>query len=558
MSAEPASRTTDPSLADVLAAVQIATLPARRRQEVASAVRTIARVLEKPLERIPASPRLLAVRLSEIAPRAFGISTRRWNNVRALARAALALVQPVSPGRQRNVLSPAWKVLADRLETRSVGISLSRLLRFCSARDIDPATVCQGTFDEFRLFLSDTLLKDPDRVFLLTARAWRAAQAAVENWPRLRVAVPDRRNNWTLDWGSFPASLRQDFDVWRNRLAGQDLLDEMPFRPVRRTTLAIREWQVRAFASALVRRGRNPATICALSDLVEIETLKEGLRYFLDRSGNKPTASIANLAAALKAIARHHVHLEPAQLDRLTAIVRRLAPDRRGLTEVNRARLRQLDDIDNVRALLRLPSTLMRIALRNSDRLRGARQAQVAVAIEILLVAPMRLGNLARLDVDRHLVRPGRGEALHIVIDREEVKNRVSVEYPLPKESVRLLERYLHGFRPQLAPAFSTALFPGRGGRPKKKQWLGEQISRTIRDHTGLRANPHLFRHITGKLYLDRNPGAYEVVRRVLGHRSSTTTNSYYTGLETAAAVRHFDHEILKLRGDDLPSTPKP
>jgi integrase len=59
--------------------------------------------------------------------------------------------------------------------------------------------------------------------------------------------------------------------------------------------------------------------------------------------------------------------------------------------------------------------------------------------------------------------------------------------------------------------------------------------------------NTHLFRHATAKIYLDANPGGYEVVRRVLGHRSSDTTSRYYTGLETAAAVRHFDDTILKL-----------
>ena len=63
MSPETPSRTAvaaDLSLADVLAALQDATLPARRRQEMRSALRTIARVLDKPLERIPANPRLRA------------------------------------------------------------------------------------------------------------------------------------------------------------------------------------------------------------------------------------------------------------------------------------------------------------------------------------------------------------------------------------------------------------------------------------------------------------------------------------------------------------------
>jgi integrase len=62
--------------------------------------------------------------------------------------------------------------------------------------------------------------------------------------------------------------------------------------------------------------------------------------------------------------------------------------------------------------------------------------------------------------------------------------------------------------------------------------------------------HPHLFRHVAAKLFLDAQPGAYEVVRRVLGHRSIETTTGFYTGLETAASVRHFDRTILRLRGE--------
>jgi len=55
-------------------------------------------------------------------------------------------------------------------------------------------------------------------------------------------------------------------------------------------------------------------------------------------------------------------------------------------------------------------------------------------------------------------------------------------------------------------------------------------------------------RHIGAKLYLDQNPGAYEVVRRVLGHKSLSTTVNNYTGLEIEAAVKHFDAVILGIR----------
>jgi integrase len=65
---------------------------------------------------------------------------------------------------------------------------------------------------------------------------------------------------------------------------------------------------------------------------------------------------------------------------------------------------------------------------------------------------------------------------------------------------------------------------------------------------TGLKINPHLFRHIAGKLFLDARPGQYEVVRRVLGHRSIATTTSIYAGAETRAAGQHFAAVIAERR----------
>src|ERR1700720_3372786 len=188
-----------------------------------------------------------------------------------------------------------------------------------------------------------------------------------------------------------------------------------------------------------------------------IEAFKTGLRFFLDReSGGKPTTAIADLATTLKAVARHHVRVEPGHLDQIGAIIRRLAPGRIGLTETNRTRLRAFDDRENVAALLKLPEELMRQARRQRNLQRGAVRAQMAVAIEILLMAPVRMSNLTTLDIEENLVRPGQGKALHIVIGAEEVKNREPLEYPLPSESVELLQLYVQKFRPHLTSAGNT------------------------------------------------------------------------------------------------------
>jgi hypothetical protein len=85
------------TLADVIMAIGQADLPDRRRQELTSAVRTVARALGRRVEEIPADPRLLANRLSEVAEVAIGLSPGRWANVKSLLRAAMSQVREMSP-----------------------------------------------------------------------------------------------------------------------------------------------------------------------------------------------------------------------------------------------------------------------------------------------------------------------------------------------------------------------------------------------------------------------------------------------------------------------------
>jgi integrase len=533
------------SLADALTAVQTRDLPKRRKQDMASALRTDGRVLGKPLERIPAHPRLLAAQLKKVAPLAFGLSLRRWANVRSLTHAAIALIRPTSPGRHLNPLLPGWQALLDQLETEATGRMVSRFSHFCSAEGIEPQGVRPDTFDEFRRYLDDTPLIAPDQVFSMTARGWRKAQETVESWPRTTVPIPARGRRWTMQWKSFPPSLRRDFENFRCRRLDDDPFEEEPSRPLRATTLATREWQLRAFASALVLCGYDPAKLTSLRDLTEIEAFKNGLRFLRER-WNRQSDGLFDLACALKAIARHHVGVDADHLSQMGRIIRKLEPNRNGLTETNRERLRPFDSERNAIKLRDLPLMLMRLAAHNPRPARAAVQAQIAVAIEILFFTRMRIRNLAGLDLERNF-RPGPDDELYVVVEAEDVKNRNHLECPLPQRSVQIIDQYLREFRPRLAPPDCTALFPGRSGKPKNKNWLSCQITRTIHVHTGLTVNPHLFRHITSKLYLDRYPGGYEVVRRVLGHRSIQTTISSYTGLETAAAARHFDRTLLDM-----------
>jgi hypothetical protein len=172
MSSQPASRVNpDPgkTLADVVNAVRSADLSKERRQEIVSALRTTGRAIGKPLERVPADPRRLAVLLNEVSPIALGISPGRWANVRSLTRAGLALVQPMAPGRHITPLSSGWKALWKQLP-RPVQMALSRFARFCSVRGIEPDGMPAETIEAFRAYLNDSLLKSPDKIFAAMAR----------------------------------------------------------------------------------------------------------------------------------------------------------------------------------------------------------------------------------------------------------------------------------------------------------------------------------------------------------------------------------------------------
>ena len=153
--------------------------------------------------------------------------------------------------------------------------------------------------------------------------------------------------------------------------------------------------------------------------------------------------------------------------------------------------------------------------------------------------------NLAGLEIDRHLVRAGK--KLLLSIPAAELKNKANdLDFELPEQSAALIDWYIREVR--TTKADNPFLFPGRSKSHKSKSGFGTQITQIVRRYTGLSVNPHLFRHIGAKLYLDHNPGGYEVMRRVLGHSRMETTSRFYAGLETRNAARHFDEQILKLR----------
>jgi hypothetical protein len=86
---------------------------------------------------------------------------------------------------------------------------------------------------------------------------------------------------------------------------------------------------------------------------------------------------------------------------------------------------------------------------------------ELAVATAILLIAPMRISNLAGLHLKQHLVRPGGSRSLWLIdIPPEQVKNEVRLLYELSQRVTGVVDRFVRDFRPRFARPDNPYLFP--------------------------------------------------------------------------------------------------
>lgn len=542
------------TLQDVLNAIDgVPTLTGKRKQDLRSAVRLTAKVLNAEPYLIAADPRGLGRKLDGVSAISLGLSAGRWANCRSLLRSALRLVTPVMAGAVNVPLSADWEALA--VEARKAGSCwqrLGRLVRWLSLRGLTPASVTREDINQFRSELStDALLGQPEAAWQAARRSWEHMRSVCPTWPQVALEKAPNPLTYSLPWDAYPVSLKADVDKFIDHLSGKDFREDSPARPLRPLTLKLRMHDLRSFAAALVHQGVDPRTLTSLATCLTLDNYKLGLQWFYKRSGSKPSATLHNIAANLRQTARHWLKADDAMLTAMSKIVRKLAPTEQGMSDKNRDRMRPFNSHENIKAVANLPQSICRhLETSRNTSMRKAGLSTAAMAIELLLVAPIRLSNLCQLHLDHHFIKVGK--KIHLFIPKEEVKNRMDLEFELPPQTVQLLDWYVSTYRK--AEAHNRFLFASESVHHKKSNTLRTQIMKTVKSFTGFTVNPHLFRHIAGSIYLHENPGAYEVVRQVLGHRNIATTTSFYTGQEERRARQHFIGVIQKLRDNLEPS----
>jgi integrase len=540
------------TFATVLAALEEpSALSATRLRDLRSAVKRVADLLGNEPARIALDMEAISRRLAAISPLAIGMAPKRLANIRSdlLAAVKASGVMPVL-GKAKKVLSPAWAELFEHLTGRRTHIGLSRLARHASAQGIDPGEVNDKVIAGFIAAVRQgSLHQSPNALHRKVTLIWN--EVARDRKLGLRpVTVASFRNPpKRIDWTLLPVTFRRDVDKYLSWGGGSDpFAADARSRALAPLTLRLRRVQIHAAVTALVESGAKPAAIFSLADLVTPDNLKSILHRRLESVGGAENAFNYALGRVLLQIAREWVKVDPPVLAELKRLVGKLPVRAMGLTGKNKKFLRQFDDPKALVRLVQLPEQLWAEVKRDSkSSFRTLAKAQAAVAIAILTYMPLRLQNLSDLAFETHLfMRIGAGAISTLELSNSEVKNKTELAFDIPPRVAKMLLEYRDRVAPKIIGHRPVRLFVNVNGTPKSPTTVAWLIASYAKRRAGIVLSPHQFRHLSAKVLLDAQPGAFETVRQILGHRSNQTTVNAYAGIDSRRAARHHQHLIDK------------
>jgi integrase len=549
----------EPSFAEAIAIIAGAVeLPEDKRRHWASSLRQIAKLLGKPEELIPARYSAVRADLLHLHHAPVGLTAKTLQNHKSNVKSALLwLAREKSIPEHGAPLSPAWEGLRAKINDGVARSRLSSFMRFCSVSNIVPNDADEAVVDRFSEYRLRCGRPVSDAQRRLLARAWNANVSIIPGWPARRLVGPSVKAAVEIPWDTFPEDLRRDLDRYlcgltkiRRSRSGQRI------RPLKQATIRTRQAEIRAAARMAVKAGVPMESLDSFAALLSPKIAEKILTGYWEKNGDNPKLYTIDLAARFLSIAREMKCLSNEDCERLNDI-RQTLEERRpeGLTDKNIEFLRQVLSPGVWSRIVRLPAVLMAEARWEQHApLRAAVTAQVAAAIAILSVAPVRVNNLTAIRLGQNLSKPdGANSNYWLHFPEHDVKNRMRLMYPLEPFVTRIVDEYVHDFRPTLLRGRNDDwLFPGLNDGPKGKVAFSGQIAKRIWKHTGVQMTVHQFRHAAGALILKQRPGEYELVRQLLGHRSVQTTINCYIGLEMIQASEIYTEIVLKHLNRDM------
>jgi integrase len=558
----PADAAVEPiTFATVLAALERpGVLSATRLRDLRSAVNRVANLLDNEPAGIALDMEAIGARLGAINPLAVGMTLKRFANIRSdlVAAVKASSVIPVM-GRAKKALSPGWAALFQHLTGRRTHIGLSRLARYASAQGIEPGEINDKVIAGFIVAVRQgSLIQSSKALHRKVTLIWNEIARDRRLGLRPVTVASFRRPPKRIDWMLLPVTFRQDVDKYLSWAGGSDpFVADARSRALAPLTLRLRRVQIHAAVAALVEIGAKPGAIFSLNDLVAPDNVKSILRRRLESVGGEENSFNSALGRTLVQIAREWARVDPPVLAELKRLIGKLPAPATGLTGKNKKFLRQFDDPKALVRLVQLPEQLWEEVKRDSNlSFRTLAKAHAALAIAILTYIPLRLQNLSDLAFDTHLfMRAGAGAISTLELSNGEVKNKTELAFDIPPGVVKMLLEYRDRVAPKIIGHRPLRLFVNVNGTPKSPTTVAWLIAYYAKKRAGIVLTPHQFRHLSAKVLLDAQPGAFETVRQILGHRNTQTTVNAYAGIDSRRAARHHQNLIERAIAPQNPLT---
>jgi integrase/lambda repressor-like predicted transcriptional regulator len=332
-------------------------------------------------------------------------------------------------------------------------------------------------------------------------------------------------------------------------------------------TLANRRGIMIAGAKALyAATGYLIETVEEYTDPAVIEGVLEAVRVG-NSGGDIPSSYASTLGKAIKKLARDYVNRDLKEVESIASTIKDYAAGGKGITKRNKNKLRQIIG-DRQQRLLDLGEILIdevnAVLDRRARKKRGAsrlehldielvRDVMCVLASDILLARAPRKANLTNAKLSWI---SWRGDLATITVPNVEVKLRTiddpDLPIPLGENESRRLRLYLDKIRPKaLRPGddLNPFLFPAQGSSVDPGQpfvGLLERLMRHTHRVTGIRMNPHLYRHFLGWLWLKDDPNRLPDVQRLLGHKSLETTLEFYAEIDEHLALDRWQAYLVE------------
>lgn len=562
-------------------------LPAVAKTELTSAVRTFSRCVGRAPAEIDANPVAIRALARYAKPELAGVSHGHFKNTLSRLKRALTEVG-IAVDRRRNMpLDPAWQTLLAPLPEMK-RVELRKFAGWCSARGIAPKAVGRQSFADYFAFLSEQSIQH--NIKERWRRPWRVWNEAVavegSGHPRVDSIFDDKDRLISL--AELPPQFGSELKAYQEVLtrpalfggaappaaSGGGLAERLTRgrrKPLRPNTAEGYARNLVALVGYLVRDGMPPEYFSSLDKLVDPDLMMRGLLriqtdILADRerrrcgpadpmtappSGdpNEPVPMVTAVAYSVLSLAKY-AKADPPTLRAIDELAAKTRVLRRGMTAKNKARLNQLSDPRAKKLLLNLPTEVFsRYDGVKTATFKAAREVQNAAVLAVLLELPLRVANVAYLDLDKHIHRPVHGSGKWIVsIPAGEVKNDVDIDSEFSEATSELLARYLTLFRPAIGEKLTSALFPSRTGEAKHETTISTQFKEFIRRETGFVLNVHLMRHVAATNWLDAYPEDAETARQLLAHKSVDTTRKFYAVIDKRRAFRRYQEVLDEIR----------